>query len=169
MTTQLSKRIILVVVVLAILVVGGVWLWKQESDRDLNQLGAVGQLGNNNAALVAPTTEKVALTVEDQFPGTVVFVSSVELPKGGWVVIHRDNAGAPGEIAGAGYFGADVLTGEVNLSKMSAEGEKYYAVLYHDNGDFNFDLKTDLVYRDANNQPVLATFTVTRTLLEHKG
>lgn len=168
MTNQLSKRIILVVVVLAILVVGGVWLWKQESERDLNQLGAVGQLGNNNAP-VSAGTEPVALTVEDQFPGTVVFVSNVTLPKGGWVVIHRESGGAPGEIVGAGYFGADVLTGEVNLSKTSQEGEKYYAVLYRDNGDLNFDPKTDLLYRDGNNQPVLASFTVTRTLLEHKG
>lgn len=156
------------VVVLAILVVTGAWLWKQESSRELNNLGAVGQLGNNTVPL-APVDEKVSLTVPDQFPGTVVFVSSVELPKGGWVVIYREAGGAPGEIAGAGYFSADVLTGEVNLAQASAEGEKYYAVLYRDNGDLQFDPKTDLVYRDASNQPVLTTFIVTRYLPENKG
>lgn len=164
---NLGKRIIVIVLILAAVVVLASLWWKQSSVDNSSNLSAVGEAINNgpSTALV----EKVSLLVNDQFPGTLIFVSSVELPKGGWVVIHRDEEGRPGAVIGAGYFAPDVSTGEVNLSTETKEGENYLAVLYRDNGDTNFDSRIDQVYRDDNTQIVAVSFKITRDLPENKG
>ncbi len=160
---DLGKKIIIIVLVLAALAVGGALWWKQNSLQNTSNLGAVG------AAVQPVPTEPASLVVDDQFPGPLVFVSEVKLPGGGWVVIHREEDGAPGTIAGAGYFDKDVMTGEVNLSAASREGERYYAVVYHDDGDLKFNPSLDQVYRDAAGQTLLKSFMVTRNLPERKG
>ena len=51
-------------------------------------------------------TGENTLFVEDQFPGSIVYLSSVTLAKGGWVVVHEDDSGKPGKIIGYKYFEA---------------------------------------------------------------
>lgn len=162
---DLGKKIIIIVLVLAALAVGGALWWKQDTLQKTANLGAVNVAVNPTPSVPEP----VSLIVDDQFPGPLVFVSEVKLPAGGWVVIHREEDGAPGAIAGAGYFDHDVITGEVNLSAPSREGEKYYAVVYHDDGDLKFDPSLDQVYRDPVGQILLKSFVVTRNLPERKG
>jgi uncharacterized membrane protein len=40
------------------------------------------------------------VVVNDQFPGNIVYLSSVQLAKPGFVVIHKDNKGVPGDVIG---------------------------------------------------------------------
>lgn len=155
----------MVVLILAVLVVAGAMWYKKRSGEQAANLAAINQALDSQKPVVLPAE----LKIDDQFPGPLVFVSSVKLPEGGWVAIHRDEAGAPGAIVGAGYFDKDLSSGEVNLSAASKEGETYHAVLYHDNGDLNFDTKTDLVYRDAAGLPMIINFRVTKNLPENKG
>lgn len=164
MNNHLSQRIILVVVVLAVAVVLGAWWWKESNLSRQNNLSAVGQSLPDSTA-----TEQASLTVDDQFPGPLVFISHVQLPQGGWVVIHRDESGAPGAIAGVGYFDKDLTTGEVNLSRVSADGETYHAVLYRDDGNVIFDQKLDSVYRDDKGLPIVTTFRITKNVPSIKG
>lgn len=166
MDNSLSRRIIVVVLVLAILVVVGAWWWKKQADEEAANLAAISQAVN------VPAPEPVALEIEDQFPGPMVFVSRVHLPKGGWVAIHHDDNGAPGEIAGAGYFDKDVSSGEINLTNPSVESEVYHAVPYREvstDGALSFDPRVDLVYRGANRLPQIQTFRITKNLPENKG
>lgn len=164
---NLGKKIIVTVLIIAVLVVMASLWWKQGGQNGQDNLGAVNQAVDQGNQPAVP--EKVSLLVEDQFPGTVVFVSSVELPKGGWVVISREEAGTAGKVVGAGYFAPGLTTGEVNLSTPSKDGERYIAELYRDNGDTNFNSKTDQVYLDERSQPVRVLFMVTRNLIEKKG
>lgn len=165
--SNLGKKIILIVLVLAAVAVGASLWWKQGALDNTTNLSAINQAVNLGGA--PESKEKVSLLVDDQFPGGAVFISSVVLPKGGWVVIHRDENDAPGAMVGAGYFGPNVNTGEVNLSAVTKEGEHYWALLYRDNGDTGFNAKLDRVYLDEHNQPVGVPFQVTRNLPERKG
>ena len=165
--SNLGKKIIIIVLVLAVVVVVASLWWKSEKVDNVANLSAVNQaldLGDQ-----ADSRESVSLLVDDQFPGQAIFVSSVVLPKGGWVVIHHSDNGQPGTVAGAGYFGAGVNTGEVNLTIPTKEGENYLALLYRDNGDTSFSAKLDQVYLDSRNQPVSVPFKVTENLPENKG
>ena len=167
--SNLGKKIIIIVLVLAIVaVVASLW-WKSEQVDNVANLSAVDQALNLGNQTDTGTRENVSLLVDDQFPGQAIFVSSVVLPKGGWVVIHHGDNGQPGTVAGAGYFGPGVNTGEINLTVPTKEGENYLALLYRDNGDTSFSAKLDQVYLDANNQPVSISFKVTENLPEHKG
>lgn len=163
---NLGKRIIVIVLVLAVIIVGAVLWWGNTSVDNSNNIGAVGSLSQGG---VAAPVELVSVTIDDQFPGPLVFVSEAKLPGGGWVVISRDDNGKPGITVGAGFFGKGVTAGEVNVSNPTKEGEKYFATLYRDNGDLRFDARADLPYRDASGQLITSVFSVTRNLPENKG
>lgn len=109
------------------------------------------------------TTEPVSIEANrivmgDQFPGNVVFLSSVQLANGGWVEIHKDNAGTPGEIIGSQYFDKGINTGKITLTKSTVEGGLYYAMLHSDDGDKKFDAVKDLPLKDAKGNIIMKPF-----------
>ncbi len=111
-----------------------------------------------------PTTDTTAsaesnrVVMGDQFPGNVVFISSVQLDNGGWVVIHKDNAGTPGEIIGSQYFDKGINTGKVTLTKSTVDGGLYYAMLHSDDGDKKFDATKDLPLKDSKGAVIMKMF-----------
>ena len=162
MKNQNNKSIVIGVIGLALLVLLAAW-WLARGNPAGNNLAGVGDLGNT-----ASSTQLASVKVGDQFPGSVVFISDVQLPNGGWVVIKKDNSGQPGNIVGAGYFGQTVKVGEVAVSN-TIEGEQYFAVLYDDNGDSRFTLGGDRPILGSDSQPIMTNFTITRNLPEVKG
>jgi len=110
---------------------------------------------------VSASTNQNLGSVEDQKPGDRVVIKSVVLGTIGWVVIHDDNNGKPGHILGAHRFNAGTYTGQVELLKATEEGKVYYAMLHADNGDKQFDYRTDLPINDAGGNPVMMRFVAT--------
>lgn len=146
---------LLVLVVIAL--GGGLWLLRSGSAPEDNT-GAVGGLGDKPRVLNQ-------LVVNDQFPGAIVYVSSVTLADGGWVVVKNET----GQIIGTQYFNQGTDTGVVNLSELTKEGSYYLATLYGDNGDKVFDPAADLPLRDSADQEILIRFLATQNLPEVKG
>ena len=109
------------------------------------------------------TTGANRIVVSDQFPGNVVYLSSVQLAKGGWVVIHKDNKGQPGDIIGQTWFDAGVNPGKVTLSQSMVDGSVYYAMIHSDNGDKKFDAKVDMPLSDANGNVIMKIFRASAT------
>jgi len=109
-----------------------------------------------------------SVTVFDQPAGSTVQVLSVSLIQNGWVVIHEDRDGRPGNILGAQRFTAGLHPegGEVELLRWTEEGETYYAMLHDDDIDRSFDLTTDLPLTDENGKVILATFVATANVTE---
>ncbi len=164
-----SKAVIVWVVVLLLVIVGLAWLIVL-GNQSTGNLAAVGTALNNpdNGANLPPP----AVLVEDQFPGEVVYVSSAVLPRGGFVVIHKNDNGQPGYIIGAEYFSSATTTtaGVVSLSEATQEGETYWAVLHGDvAGDRNFSAAIDLPLRAGADQLIMVKFNVTKDLPERKG
>lgn len=146
-----SKNWVIGLVVLIALALGaGIWLLSGDGEGNDNT-AAVGNIGNTNVM------DK--LTVNDQFPGAIVYVTSVTLKAGGWVVVQKED----GAIIGTQYFNQGTDVGVVNLSELTEEGKNYTAALYGDNGDKVFDPAMDLPLN------ITIRFLATQNLPEVKG
>lgn len=99
-----------------------------------------------------------SIVVSDQYPGNVVYISSVQLEKGGWVVIHKDNKGTPGAHIGQVYVPAGLNPAKVTVSTPIVDGGTYYAMLHSDNGDQKFDEKTDVALTDKAGNIIMRVF-----------
>jgi hypothetical protein len=150
--------VITAIVVIALIVLG-IFVFANREDSAKNEDMTHDQtIGAGN---------RIVLT--DQFPGNIVYVSTVELTKGGFVAIHKDDAGKPGAIIGTLYFEPGVRPGSVNLTEKTVEGGKYYAVLYTDDGDKKFDAVKDVPLTDSTGNPIMKMFKATVNLPEDKG
>lgn len=112
---------------------------------------------NNN--VVIDSGNKIL--VNDQPAGLKVDISSVTLPKGGWVVVHESIDGKPQNILGAQRFDAGLWDGTIDLLRNTEEGEMYYVMLHKDNGDKQFDYKNDTPILSGGN-PITTTFYAIR-------
>jgi len=109
------------------------------------------------------------VVVTDQFPGNIVYLSSVQLTQPGWVVIHKDNAGTPGAIIGSAYFPKGINPGKITLTTPTVEGGIYYAMIHADNGDKVFDAAKDLPLKDASGNIIMKLFRASTSVTEVKG
>ena len=115
------------------------------------------------------SSETNRIVVTDQFPGNIVYVSSVQFANPGFVVIHSDKNGTPGDIIGYQYFNKGINPGKITLSKSTVEGGVYYAMLHSDNGDKKFDAGSDMALKDASGNIIMKIFRATSTVIEPKG
>lgn len=136
--------VIIVLIVIGIMVFGG-----KSSDT---------QMTGGDTAAGTQTGGVNSVVISDQYPGNVAYVSSVQLVSGGWVVIHKDNAGSPGASIGKTYVAAGINPAKVVLSEPMVDGGTYYAMLHADNGDQKFDEKTDLPLTDKNGATIMRIF-----------
>lgn len=137
--------VIIVLVVIGIMVFGNKSSQAPATD-DTTTTSQTGQTGVNR------------IVMSDQYPGNVVYLSSVQLAQPGWVVVQADNNGQPGTVLGSTHFGAGINTGKVTLSQPTVEGGTYYAVLYTDDGTGTFNPATDKPLTDANGNVIMQIF-----------
>jgi hypothetical protein len=104
---------------------------------------------------------KNVVTVTDQFPGNIVYITTVELAKDGFVVVYDGNPAQGGKVIGSSYVKAGVRPGQVNLSTKTLDGKTYYVALYVDsNANGVFDA-TDAPALGASGSPVVQMFRAT--------
>jgi hypothetical protein len=113
------------------------------------------------------TTNRIMIV--DQAPGDKVYISSVQLANGGFVVIHKNDAGKLGAVIGSKYFEKGIYPGQITLSTPTTEGGIYYAVLYTDDGDKKFDIKKDAPLKDSAGNVIMKPFKVTSEPSDLKG
>ena len=102
------------------------------------------------------------LMVADQSAGKSVIVGKISAVRDGWIVIHEDRAGKPGNILGALRVDQGTHSGlMVELLRDSVGGQAYYAMLHSDNGDKKFDYAADLPVQE-NGSPVMTKFMATK-------
>jgi len=112
----------------------------------------------------SPSTETSAtspnrVVMTDQYPGNVVYLSSVQLDQPGWVVIQSDKNGQPDAVIGSAHFTAGINPGgKITLSKPMIDGGTYYAVIYSDNGSGKFDKVADHPLTDSNGNVIMHVF-----------
>lgn len=110
-------------------------------------------------AVIPETADAVdAIIVTDQPAGNSIFLNQVTLSASGWVAVHEiAYDGSLGPILGAARFDTGTWEGNVVLLRSTVPKMQYRAVVYHDDGDKEFDFKRDdIVMRDA--MPVMTSF-----------
>lgn len=161
-----SRNILIAVIVVALVVIGLSWWLSRSAGPNVDNSAAVNRFPGDG---VSTSPSSASLAVDDQVPGTTVFVSEVNLPTGGWVLIHKDAGGRTGTMIGAGYFGSNVHAGEVILSEPTVDGSAYYATLAADNGDERFDPRTDTALVDQAGNAIGVHFKTIGVLPNDKG
>ena len=146
--------IILIAIIIFIVVT-----WRSKKETTVTPEGVV-----NSAQILS---ERIVVT--DQFPGNIVYVSSVELGEPGFVAIYDDSNGAPGKLLGSTYFEKGITPGNIMLTSPTIDGKTYYAVLYRDNGDKTFNPTTDLIAKDAQGTNIIKSFKANANVDESKG
>lgn len=161
MESQNKTYTIVIAIVVIILIILGIYSFTKKSGTDAYN-GTMTDTKNTPAA-------DYSLTVDDQFPGTVVYVSTASLVKPGFVVIHKNVGGKAGAVIGAKAFVAGTNPGQVDLTESTIEGQSYYAMIHVDNGDGKFDAATDAVAKDKTGKEVMVKFNATTKVVEQKG
>ncbi len=111
-----------------------------------------------------PTTQTANnIIMSNQFPGNVVYISSIQATNAGWVAIQKDNTGTPGEVIGYANVVAGTNPLKVTLSQPTIDGGVYYAVMYSDDGDGKFDVTKDSPLKDANGNVIMRLFRASAT------
>lgn len=117
-----------------------------------------------------PTQADNRIIMSDQFPGNVVYLSSVQASQPVWVAIHKDDNGKPGKIIGQAKFAAGINPGRINLSEPTIDGGTYYAMMHTDNGDATFDETKDVPLKDEKGDIIMKIFRATTSAnMEIKG
>lgn len=153
------------VIVIIVLIVLGYYMFKGNDAMTPNTDGTM----NTDGTTMTDSKEVNRVVITDQFPGNIVYVSTVQLANPGFVVIHKDNAGKPGDIIGSMYFDKGISNGKITLKTPTMEGGIYYAALHSDDGDKIFDVTKDLPIKDSVGQTIMKLFRASSTITEVKG
>ncbi|MEK7609577.1 MAG: hypothetical protein AAB470_00455 [Patescibacteria group bacterium] len=149
---------VVTVIVIIVLIIIGIMVFGNKSTSTITEETATP------AEETTSSTEINRIVVSDQFPGNVVNISSVLLANGGWVEIHADKNGQPGDYIGSAYFTKGINTGKITLTKSTVEGGIYYAMLHSDDGDKKFDTTKDLPIKDSKGNIIMKLFRVSATV-----
>ncbi len=153
---------VVTVIVIIILIVLGYYLFKGN--------GAAPTTGETPTTTEQTDANEInRIIVSDQYPGNVVNVSSAQVANGGWIEIHKDNAGTPGAIIGSAWVEKGIAPVRVTLTEKTVDGQLYYAMLHSDNGDKVFDAAKDLPLKDSRGNVIMKTFRATTNVTEVKG
>lgn len=143
--------VVTVIVIIILIIIGIVVFGNKSSQTPANETDMTGTTTNTPGAINR-------IVMSDQYPGNVVYLSSVQLANPGWVVIQSDNNGQPGAVIGSAHFDAGINPGKVTLTSPTVEGSTYYAVLYTDDGSGAFNPNTDKPLTDANGNIIMQIF-----------
>lgn len=156
------------IAIIIILVGLGFYMWKGSS----TTVTPDDTTGANTGNSISTTTNAVtvnSITITDQFPGNIVYASSVRLSDNGFIVIHKDNSGTPGDIIGSQYLAKGINPAKITLTADTTDGKTYHAMLHKDDGDKKFDATKDLPIKDSSGKTVMKAFKVTSEPVEDKG
>ncbi|MCR4306919.1 MAG: hypothetical protein NUV42_03020 [Candidatus Yonathbacteria bacterium] len=135
-----------------------------KQDGDTQEKGDATEESLNEGSLLNTNKDYSGVytfSAKDQPAGLKVFIDSATMDEQGWIVIHEDREGTPGNILGARRFEVGVSAGEVELLRNTVEGGIYYAMIHTDDGDGQFDHTKDLPLIE-NDAPVMVKFSAIR-------
>ena len=104
------------------------------------------------------STSPYMVIVTDQMAGDMVMVDEVKTDVSSWLAVRENNGELLGRILGARRVDSGTTKGvSVELLRATTANLMYAVVMYQDNGDGEFDNKTDILinYSDV---PVMSRF-----------
>jgi len=144
---------VVTVIVIIVLIVIGVMVFGNKGSQTAGTENPTATTTDNTG-----TTPINRVTMTDQYPGNVVYLSSVQADKPAWVVVQTDSNGTPGKVIGSVHVDAGINPGKVTLTQPMVDGATYYASMYSDDGSGKFDINADKVLMDANGSAITHVF-----------
>ena len=146
----MSKKFFIITSAMALaLILSGCQLLAPKEEQAPAPLPAADTTG---APLVVGT-DAIAVSSNGGVTTTVTFV---QLQKAGFVVIHEDSDGEPGQIIGSSnVIRAGTSSGIAIITKELTPGATYYAILHSDNGDGIFNAALDAPVKDKQGNIVM--------------
>lgn len=129
-----------------------------------------GDKGNENQTTPEETPVTVdqnamnRIVISDQYPGNVVYISSVQVAQPSWVIIQDSVNGLPGKVIGSTRFATGINPGKVTLTQPMVDGGTYYAVIYSDSGSAKFDATNDVPLKDSKGAVIMKSFKASTTV-----
>ncbi len=159
-----SKTIGLIALV-AVVAVGGIYLLSRQNTAD----PVITESTETPVTTTGMRAEENMVVVTEQRPGTTIHVSTVYLAEPGYVVIHEDKNGTPGEVIGSSaLLKAGENTGiSVTVSRSTKDGDKLHAMLHSDtdgSGTFN---TTDQPVQSRMGGPISGWFEISSSAGEN--
>jgi len=127
--------------------------------------GAPGRFEGGITAGIIADAEGVVVSsasarVSNQPAGKAVVVSGVDLPQESWIVVHEVIAGHIANALGAALRPSGMHENViVDLLRQTEPENQYAIVLYADNGNRTFELRTDQPILNRDGDPIIRTFT----------
>ncbi len=154
---------VVTVIVIIVLIVIGVMVFGDKGTE-------VPVVTDDETPAVTDTTAVNRIVMSDQYPGNVVYLSSVQVANPSWVVIQADNAGVPGKVLGQVRFEAGINPGKITLTQSMVDGGTYYAVLYTDVAGASFDITKNAPVKDAKGATIMKVFKASASVgVDFKG
>lgn len=172
-TLTINQKMFIAALVGFIIGATAVWVWsvaptspQSQSENTKEEVDSADTSKSNGTVEVgtpAPVVQKVVtgtnpmIAVVGQPAGSRVAFSTL-LNDAGWVVVHEDRAGKPGNILGAQWLPEGTHAGEVTLLRNTETGKTYHVVLYADDGDKQFEVHGEATLVVEGGEPITATF-----------
>lgn len=142
---------VVTVIVIIILIVIGIFVFGGKGAQ------APSVTTENPSASANPSAVN-RITMTDQYPGNIVYISSVQVGQPSWIVIQANNNGVPGKVIGTAHVDTGISPVKITLSQPTIDGGTYYAILYTDNGSSTFSSTADQPMKDANGNVIMHIF-----------
>jgi hypothetical protein len=142
---------VVTVIVIIILIVVGVMVFGGKDTAPVTT-------DDDTTPAVTDTTAVNRIVMSDQYPGNVVYLSSVQVSAPSWVVIHADSNGTPGKVLGQAKFDAGINPGKITLTQPMVDGATYYAIIYTDIAGSAFDVTKNAPLKDSKGQVIMKIF-----------
>lgn len=152
-----SNKVVLAAIVFFLIGFGTAWMFAKPVEAPVDEVKE--EVVNANIPLMSVNT----VEVDDQKVGSTVFLKSIKFENAGWVAIHDNNEGVPGNILGAAWFPSGENSGLVELLRNTENGKTYFAMIRSDDGDKKFDNKIDVPITDASGAIIMAKFMTSET------
>ena len=153
-----SKKVVLTAIVFFLIGFGAAWMFAKPVEAPKDETNEQEVIGD-----AIPLMGSNAIEVDDQKIGSTVSIKSVKFERAGWVAIHDDLDGTPGNILGAAWFPSGENSGAVELLRNTENGKTYFAMLHNDDGDKKFDNKIDVPLTDASSTIIMVKFMASET------
>jgi hypothetical protein len=143
------------------------WFWQKSTsqvnvDDTQNNASSTSILATSTVPVLETIYKSIdvpaLVSVDDQQAGSLVFIKHAEASKPTWVAVREIVNGAIGNILGAGMVTGATDDMPVTLLRPTVAGGQYAVFLYQDDGNGQFDSKTDLLVMQ-NALPVATMFT----------
>lgn len=100
------------------------------------------------------------ITVNNQDPGNSIMIENIQLSERGYVVIHEDDNGSPGNVIGhSGLLSGNISNVIIPLERL-ASNEMLHAMLHVDDGDYQYEFPGDDSPLKQNGEIVVESFEV---------